>query len=155
MPVVVGVGLATYGDYYATLTGFLITLLGAILAAMKTIATNRLQTAGLHLTAMELLYRMSPLALMQSITMALLNGELGSFYHYAMSLQRNPALKTLLALAINGAIAFGLNVVSFTTNKHVGALTMTVAANVKQTLTVVLAIAFWDLRVGVMNAFGM
>ena len=32
-----------------------------------------------------------------------------------------------LALAVNGCIAFGLNVVSFTANRHVGALGMTVA----------------------------
>lgn len=32
-----------------------------------------------------------------------------------------------MALAINGAIAFGLNVVSFTANKKTSALTMTVA----------------------------
>jgi hypothetical protein len=39
---------------------------------------------------------------------------------------------------MNGAIAFGLNVVSFTANKKTGALTMSVAANVKQVLTIVL-----------------
>lgn len=35
IPIVVGVGLATYGDYYFTTTGFLLTLLGVILAAVK------------------------------------------------------------------------------------------------------------------------
>lgn len=32
-----------------------------------------------------------------------------------------------MALAVNGCIAFGLNIVSFTANKHVGPLGMTVA----------------------------
>lgn len=35
IPIVVGVGFATYGDYYFTAAGFLLTLLGVILAAMK------------------------------------------------------------------------------------------------------------------------
>jgi hypothetical protein len=41
-------------------------------------------------------------------------------------------------ILFNGAVAFGLNVVSFTANKKAGALTMDVAANVKQVLTIVL-----------------
>jgi len=35
IPIVIGVGFATYGDYYFTTTGFLLTLLGVILAAVK------------------------------------------------------------------------------------------------------------------------
>ena len=35
IPIVVGVGYATYGDYYFTPIGFLLTLLGVILAAVK------------------------------------------------------------------------------------------------------------------------
>ena len=35
IPVVFGVALATYGDYYFTNTGFLLTLLGVILASIK------------------------------------------------------------------------------------------------------------------------
>jgi hypothetical protein len=35
VPIVVGVGFATYGNYYFTLTGFLLTLLGVLLAAVK------------------------------------------------------------------------------------------------------------------------
>ena len=35
IPVVLGVGLATYGDYYFTTAGFVLTLLGVILAVIK------------------------------------------------------------------------------------------------------------------------
>lgn len=40
IPVVVGVGAATYGEYAFTLWGFFLTVLGAVLAAVKGIATN-------------------------------------------------------------------------------------------------------------------
>lgn len=40
IPVVAGVGFATYGDYYYTAMGFFLTLLGTLLAALKTILTN-------------------------------------------------------------------------------------------------------------------
>lgn len=41
VPVVMGVVFATYGDYSATVWGFILTLLGTLLAALKTIVTNR------------------------------------------------------------------------------------------------------------------
>jgi hypothetical protein len=45
--VVFGVGLSTYGDYYSTTCGFALTLVGAVLAALKTIMTHKIQTAPL------------------------------------------------------------------------------------------------------------
>jgi hypothetical protein len=48
-------------------------------------------------------------------------------------------------ILFNGAVAFGLNVVSFTANKKAGALTMDVAANVKQVLTIVLCVPLSSL----------
>lgn len=35
IPIVLGICLATYGDYYFTVPGFLLTLLGVFLAAVK------------------------------------------------------------------------------------------------------------------------
>lgn len=154
VPVILGVGLATYGDYYASMLGFFMTLLGAILAALKTVVTNRLQTAGLHFTAIELLYRLSPLAVLQSIAMAYLNGEFSGIQKFPFE-QGNLSMKFILYFSINAAMAFGLNVISFTANKKTGALTMTVAGNVKQILTVLLAVVFWHLKVSFLNASGM
>lgn len=154
IPVIFGVGLATYGDYYATTLGFYMTLIGAILAAIKTVVTNRMQTTGLHLTALEILYRLSPLAVAQSLFIGYINGEVSAFQKFA-SQPGNLNNRAMLILLINAIMAFGLNFSSFTTNKKAGALTMTVAANVKQILTVLLSIAFWHLRVGWVNAVGM
>ncbi|MCJ1305815.1 UAA transporter [Hypocenomyce scalaris] len=154
IPVIAGVGLATYGDYYATVTGFFVTLLGAALAAVKTVVTNRLQTAGLHLNAIELLHRMAPLAMLQTFVAAWVHGEVAAC-------RRNVLLKgnidgTLCTMLVaNGAIAFGLNLISFSANKKVGALTMTVAANVKQILTTVLSFMVWKMEIGWLNVVGI
>lgn len=153
VPMILGVGLATYGDYYATTLGFCMTLLGAILAAVKTVVTNCMQTAGLHLSAVEILYRLSPLALLQSLVAAYLNGEVSDFQSF-VARPGNLNNSAVLILLVNAAMAFGLNFTSFTANKKAGALTMTVAANMKQALTVLLAILFWELEVGWMNALG-
>lgn len=154
IPVIFGVGLATYGDYYATMLGFCITLLGAILAAIKTVVANRVQTAGLHLTALEILYRLSPLAVFQSLFVGYIHGEVSAFWKFA-SQPGNLNTKAIWILLINAAMAFGLNMTSFTANKKAGALSMTVAANVKQILTVLLSVAFWHLEVGWVNVVGM
>lgn len=149
IPIIIGVMLASYGDLSATTLGFFMTLLGTLLAAVKTVATNRLQTAGLHFTALELLHRMSPIACMQSLIVAYATGE---FDHFE---PRVLGVKGLVILATNGIIAFGLNVASFEANKRSGALTMTIAANVKQVLTVVLSVIIWRVPIGAMNACGI
>lgn len=153
VPVIAGVGLATYGDYAATILGFAMTLLGAFLAAVKTVTTNRIQTGSLRLSAMEILHHMSPLALVQSLFFAYFFGEMAQVRAEVL-LKHRLGVNMLGVLLVNGAVAFGLNVISFAANKQVGALTMTVAANVKQILTIVLSVAFFKLVVGVMHALG-
>ena len=184
---------STYGDYYATTTGFLLTLLGTILAALKTIYTNVLQSSShktprvhtrspltdllvppsLNMHPLDLLTRMSPLALVQCIVYAYFSGEFAQIYNSGAVW--SPTY--LLVLLGNGVIAFGLNVVSFTANGKVGALNMAVAgacsydtaslvyamlmttvyvvANVKQVLTILLAMAVFNLSVSRTNALGI
>ncbi|KZO94699.1 TPT-domain-containing protein, partial [Calocera viscosa TUFC12733] len=171
LPVVAGVGFATYGDYYFTAWGLFLTLLGTFLAACKTIVTNLLQSPPPHvaklgklaklsgttfhapqLHPLDLLLRMSPLAFIQCVVYAYLSGELERVRAFgATEMTRGRAT----ALLFNGVIAFGLNVVSFTANKRTGPLTMTVAANVKQVLTIVLAVMIFDLTITPTNLLGI
>jgi hypothetical protein len=117
--------------------------------------------------------RMSPLAFVQCVLYAHLSGELTHVRAYAL---REMTHGKALALACNGAIAFGLNVVSFTANMRVGALSMTVAgnvffsvttrrelwqlisflpANVKQVMTILFAVTIFDLTITGTNAMGI
>ncbi|KAK7053052.1 hypothetical protein VNI00_004373 [Paramarasmius palmivorus] len=174
IPVVAGVGFATYGDYYYTKWGFFLTLLGAVLAALKTILTNVLQSppassgsssplakhfnlrssspALPKLNPLAFLHLLSPLAFVQCIIFAQLSGELTRIRHYAGT---EMSSGKLLAVAFNGCIAFGLNVVSFSANKKVGPLSMTVAANVKQVLTILLAVLIFNLTISTTNVLGI
>ncbi|KAI5247788.1 TPT-domain-containing protein [Aureobasidium subglaciale] len=153
IPIIAGVGLSTYGDYYATVLGASLTFLGVFLAALKTVATNKLLTGSLKLPALELLFRMCPLAAIQSLLWATATGEVSRFLTFAA--QGNLTTGLIFALLGNGFLAFLLNVTSFQTNKLAGALTLSVCGNVKQVLTVVLGIVVWDLVVRPMNALGM
>ena len=46
IPVTLGVGLATYGDYYFSSTGFFLTFLGVMLASAKVRLLDRLSALG-------------------------------------------------------------------------------------------------------------
>ena len=153
IPLIIGVSLATYGDYYFTPLGFLLTFLGVILASLKTIASNRLMTGTLALPALELLLRMSPLAAVQSLLYSISTGEAQQFIEYVKAGHLTPTYSA--ALAGNGLLAFFLSVASLHTNKLAGALTMTVCANLKQCLTVLLGIALFHVKVGMANGCGM
>lgn len=153
IPIISGVGLATYGDYYFTPSGFLLTLLGVVLAVVKTIVSNRIMTGSLALSAYEILLRMSPLAAIQSVFYSWITGEAGHFLTFVRDGQLPWPM--VLALAGNGLIAFLLNVSSFQTNKLAGALTITVAGNLKQCLTILLGIVLFNVKVSFLNGLGM
>lgn len=138
--VVAGVAFATFGDYNYTAMGFFLTVLGTVLAALKTVVTNRVQVGRLKLHPLDLLLRMSPLAFVQTLIYSYMTGEMAEvqeFYRTSFT------WGLFFALLMNGVIAFFLNVVSFTANKKTSALTMTVAG--KKSVT--------DLHYGNLNLY--
>lgn len=153
IPLIFGVGLATFGDYYFSVAGFLLTLLGVFLASVKTVATNRLMTGSLKLSAMEVLFRMSPLAAIQCLFYAAGSGELTKVREAASEGIFTTGL--LFSIGLNASMAFGLNLVSFQANKVAGALTMSVCGNVKQTLTILLGIVLFNVQIAPLNGLGM
>lgn len=152
IPLIFGVGLATFGDYYFTAIGFGLTFLGVILAAIKGVATNRLMTGSLKLPAMEVLFRMSPLAALQCLLYAAGSGEITKLQASSEGLFTS---RFLIGVIMNAAMAFGLNLVSFQTNKVAGALTISVCGNVKQCLTIFLGIILFNVRILLLNGIGM
>ncbi|KAF1825368.1 uncharacterized protein K489DRAFT_377917 [Dissoconium aciculare CBS 342.82] len=62
-PLILGIALATKGDFTATSMGLSLTLAGVILASMKQIAMGMLMTGPLQLSSIELLLHLSPLAM--------------------------------------------------------------------------------------------
>ena len=184
----------TYGDYSFTAWGFILTLFGTFLAALKTVLTSILQSTSassklatplptttptfdrqqstylseksspsfhsralpssrpsspqplafltkrfdldfnlqsqslvdtsIKLHPLDLLLRMSPLAFGQCVLYGYMSGEFGRM---STSTRGWNGRWDLSVLALNGVIAFLLNVVSLTANQKNGPLTMTVA----------------------------
>lgn len=110
-------------------------------------------TGPLALSPLESLMRMSPLACIQALICAFVSGEMDRITDGFTSFSPDPYMTW--ALIGNGALAFALNLASFSTNRKTGALTMTVCGNVKQSLTVLLGITLFDVKVGLANGVGM
>ena len=168
---VLGISMVTYGDYYFTALGFCLVVLGTILASVKvsriqpysaqslirhgkTVMTNRLMTGTLKLPLLEILLRMCPLAALQSLAYGTMTGEVRQLIRDYNSPRSIPP-KDMAAILLNGLLAFAQNLSSFQTNKVVGALTIAVCANVKQCMTILLAIAVFDVKVEMWNSLGM
>lgn len=150
--VVAGVAFATFGEYNYTAMGFFLTVLGTILAAIKTVVTNRVQVGKLKLHPLDLLLRMSPLACIQTLLYSYATGEMELVQEF---INTKASWSFMFVLLINGILAFFLNVVSFTANKKTSALTMTVAANVKQVLSIALAVIIFNYSLTWMNSIGI
>lgn len=159
IPLISGVSLATFGDYYFTPTGFALTFTGVLLAAIKSISSNRMMTGTLHLSALEILYRMSPLAAMQSLVCAGMIGEVGDarreFASGRLLFITEKGNGFVMMLVLNALMAFMLNGISFYTNKIAGALTISVCANLKQILTILLGIVLFRVHVTPVHGLGM
>ncbi|KAJ5193870.1 Drug/metabolite transporter [Penicillium cf. griseofulvum] len=159
-PIIIGAGMTVVGEYHYSALGLFITVFGVILAAVKTVTTNRLMTGSLALPSMELLFRMSPLAAVQSFMLAVIVGELPAFAdsmsQRAAESSRLATVGTVVFLLGNGLLAFFLNVSSFQTNKLAGALTISVCGNLKQAVTLAIGIfVFKDFTVDIINGIGI
>lgn len=126
---------------------------------------------------LDLLMRMSPLAFIQCVIYGWYTGELERVRAYGATQMTSTKA---VALLVNGVIACGLNIVSFTANKKAGALTMTVSAkyvsrfgkiqkgaradgidfldehcSCKQVLTIALAVVLFNLHITPTNGIGI
>ncbi|KAM0459866.1 hypothetical protein ACHAPV_000116 [Trichoderma viride] len=154
VPLIIGATMTTAGEMSFSDAGFLLTILGVILAAIKTVVTNRFMTGSLALPPVEFLMRMSPLAALQALACATASGEVSGFRALVRSGEINLAPASA-SLAGNGFLALLLNISSFNTNKLAGALTMTVCGNLKQCLTVMIGIFLFNVSVDFLNGAGM
>lgn len=114
----------------------------------------------LKLHPLELLHRISLLSFLQALALSVLTGELQrchAEYFSAASIDHYHKLKPrtiLLAVLGNGLLALALHVSSFATNKNMGALTMTICANFKQLVVIIIGLWLWEGLLTMINATG-
>lgn len=164
--VISGIILATldeFSDISFTAAGLLLTFAGAFLSSLKGIVTNIIMVGPLKMHPLEVIWRMGLASTVQCVLLAALFGELpaasrflydrghsGSFFSPA-SLNLDAASKLLL----NAVLAMWLNWISFAANYRTSALTMTVAGNLKQAISIVLSVYIFGSRVSATNMLGV
>ena len=149
VPVVVGVILATKGEYQTTKLGIALTFMGVASSAMKTVVTDQFMETS---SALHLLHQTSGPACIYAFLAALTSGELMAYLSLTSRAQWQGTIAQLL---INGTCAFALNVASFVADKNIGALILMVVANVKQAATVLIAVTIWGTRMELIQALGV
>lgn len=152
LPIVFGVALTFYGDLSYTAIGAFYTLFCVLLAALKSVTAQELLTGDLKLHEIDLLSKMAPLALLQIGFLALISGEVAEIYDRWGELSVTAAPQVVL---LSGLLSFTLNVSSFIANKTTSALTLSIAANVKQVLIVAFATAYFGDDIAMLNGAGI
>jgi len=97
---------------------------------------------------------MCPFAAAQSLCCAVFSGEITA------AIQQYNEFSTLWQnvgrlLIVNGMLAFAQNISSFHTNMVAGAVTLTICANVKHLMTILLAVATFHTELGLINGVGI
>lgn len=131
---------------------------GKVLIPFKTIATYQLVTSvgNAKLHPLEVLLWLCPLATVQSLLCSYYVGEVNWINKNAgEEFRQLPNKETMMLLVLNGLLALAQNVSSFHTNKLAGPVTITVCANVKQAVTILLSIATFRINITLMNGVGM
>jgi len=149
--IVVGVALASFGDLTFSYVGLFFTSLCVLLAALKVLMSNHLLTGDLKLHPVDLLSKMCPLALLQIGLLSVATGEVGEIIRRFDTLLESGAFEVVL---LSGIVSFSLNLLSLQANKMTSALTLCIAANVKQVLLIVVGTMYFNTPVTLTNALG-
>ena len=152
VPIVIGVSMAFYGDLSYTALGAFYTVACVVLAALKAVVGGEILTGDLKLHEIDLLAKMCPLAMVQIGIVSVLTGEVEEIWDRRQELLAGPVLQVVL---LSGLLSFSLNVSSFIANKVTSALTLCIAANVKQVLLVLFGTLYFGDEVTAINAAGI
>lgn len=156
VPVVAGIILTVLGEmkgFEFTGFGMFLTILGVVLSSLKGVMTNFMLVGGFKMHPLELITLVAPLAASQCVLMSLVTGESSTIYNQYKSHPLDSLL--LMGLLGNASLAFFLNWISFAVNKETSALAMTVAGNVKQAVSIGLAVIIFSTPLTLLNGIGI
>lgn len=157
IPVILGMTLATVEGFsnipQFTILGLIINVTGVIISCLKGIITNAILAGPDSLSPMEVLWRTATPSTIQCLILGALFGEISGVQKFFLTHSSDnatyigPSIKEVFwKLFVNALLAMFLNWSSFTANQLTSALTINVVGNVKQVISILLAICFFDNR---------
>lgn len=148
--VVLGVGMASYGEVNFSTKGFIFTILVCFLSSLKSVLSSKFLVGNLKFHPFDLLYRMSTYAVVQ-LFLGVIIFEREDIMEWWSTYGD---WRFTVLLSFNGLMAFLLNWCNFMTTKMTSALTVTVAGNVKHITTIAFSIVIFNNPISLMNAAG-
>jgi hypothetical protein len=159
IPVCFGVALTCAGELDFSWIGAAMTVFGVVLACWKQLATNQLLVGPLKLHPLDLLWRMSLMSAIQCAIISQVNGENERAAEYMAKLTSGGmpfnASTFTFHMSTNAILAFLINYVSFAASAIIGPLAISVAANVKQVMVIILSIFMFGFKMTPLNAIGV
>jgi len=154
LPVSLGVSLTVYANIEFSWIASLVIGAGIVAASLKVTMTSMyLSHTCKNMHPVEFLARICPMSAIHLIVFATARGETGKFIHQL----RTDGMETnviLLAL-LTGLAAFVLNWSNFEANRLTSPLTMCIAGNVKQVLTILLSMYLFNNHLQWWNGIGV
>jgi drug/metabolite transporter (DMT)-like permease len=144
--VCVGVGFSCFGEIDLTRIGLIVTVIGCVLSAGKSVSVKAL-LGDLH--SFDLLHRMTPLAGMEMFVLVIGTGE------YSHIPEKNWGIGAILLVLLTGVFAFTLNLTNFMATSHTSPLTVTIVGCIKQIVTIGLSVFIFDKRLTLLNWTGI
>jgi hypothetical protein len=154
LPIVLGVGMACFGDMTYSSLGFVYTSLCVLLSAIKVVAAGEILTGTLKLHPVDLLGHLAPLAMMQCMALSLATGEIKDMISSGLGLDRKDMYPIAVVL-LSGIWSFSLNITSLMVNKLTSPLTLCIAGNVKQVLMIALSTIIFATPITRLNGWGI
>jgi len=148
LPVVGGVGVASWAEVNFVKVGFYAALVASIITALMAIVSGVILTQ--QLDAVNLTYYLAPFSFIMLLPLAayLEFGDIQYKWEYYGNYE------PILILIISGAIAFLLNVFTFYVIKFTSPLTYTVAGNSKVVLSITISVLIFRNEVTFLNGIG-
>jgi drug/metabolite transporter (DMT)-like permease len=150
--VCVGVVFSCFGEINLTVVGFVVTVIGCVLSAAKSVSVKMSLTGAYELHSSDLLERMSPVAAIEMFMLVVWTGENTEMIGRR---EYQPTFSKIMGVLVTGVIAHFLNLTNFLATFHTSPLTVTIVGCVKQVVTIVLSVIIFDKKLTMLNTFGV
>jgi drug/metabolite transporter (DMT)-like permease len=148
----IGVSLSYLGEINLTKIGFFLTVLCCISSSMKSIFIKLILSGEYKLQPNELMARISPFAAIEMFFFSNVMNEPQSIF---TNNQFQPSITNSFLFLFCGVEAYLLNLMNFMATNLTTPLTMNIAGNVKQVVTIIVSVCLFDKVITKLNLFGI
>ncbi|GAA5958904.1 hypothetical protein JCM21900_005406 [Sporobolomyces salmonicolor] len=150
--VLLGISLTAHREAWISL-GSLLLVISTVLLSAKSLLVTHLLSARFHLHPLDVLARMSPLAMIHCTLFAVLNGEVTALWHFVRS---DDFTRThLLEIALNGVLSFAVVVLGLVAERRTKPPALAITSHAAQATTILVSLLVFGLTLTVLNFLGV